>query len=217
MKKTSTIRTTVAAAVALSAALWAGTAVAESILVDDFESYADASEFDAVWRPVQPSQEATVPETLDTSVAHTGSQSMRIDYNLGTDPFFGQNRFDFPSQDWSNSSGVEFWYLGQDTNSEETLGLRFYTSFGSEIGRVQLPVSQTRVGQWTLGFLDLNNFTPGGAFGQENDVAQIRIALTGSDFGSGVLWIDDIRVVPEPATLSLALLGFIGCGGVRRR
>lgn len=189
---------------------------AATIIVDDFESYADEAALDAKWKPSSASQDDVIPVTLDTSVVHSGSQSMRIDYNLGNDPFFGQTRLDFPSQDWSTSSEVEFWYLGQDTNSQEILGLRFYSSFGSEIGRVQFPIEQTRANVWTRGVLDLSNFTHGPAFGQQNDVAQIRIALTGSDFGSGVLWIDDIRVVPEPTALALAGLVLCGCG-LRRR
>lgn len=185
--------------------------------LEDFESYASEAAFDAAWRPVQAAQEATVPVTLDTAVAHSGSQSMRINYNLGADPFFGQDRFDFPVQDWSQQSLVEFWYLGEETNSKEILGLRFYSSFGSEIGRVQLPIEQTQVSSWTRGVLDLSNFTPGGAVGQENDVTQIRIALTGSDFGGGVLWIDDIRAVPEPGALMLAMVASGGWLVSRRK
>ncbi|MGE3244427.1 MAG: hypothetical protein AB7I57_25415, partial [Pirellulales bacterium] len=62
------------------------TAEAATINVDNFEGYASEAAFDAAWRPVQANQQATVPVTLDTAVAHTGSQSMRIDYNLGADP-----------------------------------------------------------------------------------------------------------------------------------
>ncbi|QEG33906.1 carbohydrate binding domain-containing protein [Bythopirellula goksoeyrii] len=205
-------------AVAMLASCSFAASAGATILVDDFESYADEASFDAAWFPSGASQAATVPPSLDTAVFHSGSQSMRIDYNLGNDPFFGQVRHNIsPSQDWSNLSEVEFWYLGQDTNSEEILGFRFYTSFGSEIGRVQFPISQTKVTTWTRGVLDLSNFTPGGAVGQENDVAQIRIALTGSDFGSGVIWIDDIQGVPEPTSMALVFLGLSGVLLVSRR
>lgn len=207
----------VAAAALLVGGLATSVVEAAMIDVDDFEGYASEAAFDLAWRPVQAAQQATVPVTLDTSVAHTGSQSMRIDYNLGASPFFGQDRFDFPSQNWSTSPEVEFWYLGQATNSQEILGLRFYTSFGTEIGRVQLPIAQTRVDKWTRGVLDMSNFTPGPSNGQQNDVAQIRIALTGSDFGTGTLWIDDIRVIPEPTSLGLVVLGACGCLLCRRQ
>lgn len=201
------------ATVLVAGGLAASTVEAATILVDDFESYASEAAFDAAWFPTTPAHAPIVPATLDTAVAHAGTNSARIDYNTGTGQFFGQLRHDFPTQNWTNQSALQFWYLGQSTNSQEIIGLRFYNSFGAEMGRIQLPIVQTQVTSWTLASLNLGTFTPA----QKNDITQVRIAITPSQFGTGVLWFDDIQVVPEPATLALLVLGACGCLVGRRR
>lgn len=211
MKRTVRSRILSIATAAILSCGMAASSVEAAINVDNFESYASEAALDAAWFPVTAAHAAIVPATLDTVVSHSGAQSLRIDYNCGTGQFFGQLRHDFASQNWSTLKEVEFWYMGQATNSQETLGLRFYSSFGTEIGRVEFPIAQTKVTGWTRGVLDLTNFTHGPAFGQQNDVTQVRIAVTPSEFGTGVLWFDDIRVVPEPASMGLGLLGVCSC------
>jgi hypothetical protein len=194
-------------------------AKAATILVDDFESYASEAAFDTAWAPIQPAQQATVPLTLSTTVAHGGSQSMRIDYNTGASPYYGQPAHFFPTQNWTVGTAVTFWYLGQTTNSSENFHFRFYNSFGIEIGRKEYPAAtgQTKVGTWTKGVLDLTSYTPGPAVGQQYDVAQIRFNIGAGSYGRGIMWIDDIRVVPEPTSFGLFGVGIATCLVGRRR
>lgn len=195
------------------------TVATAATIVDDFESYASEAAFDSAWAPIQPTQQATVPLTLSTTVAHTGSQSMYIDYNMGASPYFGQPAHFFPTQNWAAGTAVSFWYLGQTTNSGEHFDFRFYNSFGSEIGRKSFPAAtgQTKVGTWTEGILDLSSYTPGPAAGQQNDVAQIRFNINASSYGRGAMWIDDISVVPEPTSFGLFGVGIATCLVGRRR
>jgi len=216
-----------AAAALLTGGLAPSLVKAALIVVDDFESYADSAALQAKWTFVgsNPDTANVVPRSLDTSVAHTGSKSMRIDYNLGVAPNFGQVRTppaipDPPEQNWANSTKLEFWYLGQATNSLDRLSFRIASIFGGEIVNIPFPLEQTRVTSWTRGVLDFSTFTPAQKDLLDN-VGHVRIGLAGvggatpSDFGSGVMWFDDIRVVPEPTALALAVLG--ACGYLLRR
>jgi hypothetical protein len=221
-----------AAAALLTGGLATSMVEAAIIVVDDFEGYADTAALQANWTFVgsNPLTANVVPRSLDTSVAHTGSQSMRIDYNVscaGGAPCFGQVRTPAPipvpvQNNWSNHTQLEFWYLGQETNSLDRLSFRIGSIFGGEIVNVPFPYDQTRVTKWTRGVLDFSTFTAG-QIAQLDEVGHVRIGLAGvggatpSDFGSGVIWIDDIRVIPEPTALGLAVLGACGCLLRRRR
>lgn len=182
------------------------------IIVDDYEGYANAAALETAYTT---GQATVMAETLDTGVAHGGSQSMKIDYTAGNAPYFGQTRLDFAAQDWTPYDKVTFWYLGLPGNSQETFGFRIYNSFGVEIGRIEYtPASDAlKAATWTQGVLDLTPFSPADL----NNVAQLRVAITPFDYGSGTIWIDDIVVgdIPEPASL-----GLLGAGALmlaRRR
>jgi hypothetical protein len=176
--------------------------VAQFVL-EDFESYADEAALDAAWAALTPAQAITVPASLSTNIAHTGSQSMRINYNLGLSPFFGQNYHDIGIQSWGAYNQLSFWYLGQSSNSTERIDFRYLNEFNVQIGSTFVITAGTKANTWTRADVPLT--------GNLSNVKYIRIGLAPTSFGSGIVWIDDISLVPEPSSVGMLCLGAIGC------
>ena len=172
------------------------------VVVENFESYADQAALSASWAALSPGQQITVPASLSTDIAHTGSQSMRFNYNLSPSPFFGQNAHDIGVQSWGSYDRLSFWYLGQSSNSSERIDFRYLNEFNVQIGSTFVIAAGTKANTWTQAIVPLT--------GNLSNVKYIRVGLAPTNYGNGVVWIDDISLVPEPASLGMLCIGAIG-------
>lgn len=193
----------------LAVSQFASRECAAQVVLEDFESYVDETAFDAAWQALTPAQALTVPASLSTTVAHTGSQSMRINYSLGLSPYFGQNYHDIGIQSWSAYDRLSFWYLGQSTNSSERIELRYLNEFNVQVGSTFTIAAGTKANAWTKAVVPL--------MGNLSNVQFLRLGLAPTNYGSGTVWFDDISLAPEPSSLGMLCLGAIGCVTRRRK
>jgi hypothetical protein len=190
------------AAAVLAVSQFATRECGAQLVLENFESYADQAALSASWAALSPAQQITVPASLSTDIAHTGSQSMRINYNLGPSPYFGQNAHDIGVQTWASYDRLSFWYLGQSNNSTERIDFRYLNEFNVQVGSTFVIVAGTKANTWTRAIVPLT--------GNLSNVKYIRVGLAPTNYGSGVVWIDDISLVPEPTSLGMLCLGAIG-------
>jgi hypothetical protein len=190
------------AAAVLAVSQFATRECGAQLVLENFESYADQAALSASWAALSPAQQITVPASLSTDIAHTGSQSMRINYNLGPSPYFGQNAHDIGVQTWASYDRLSFWYLGQSNNSTERIDFRYLNEFNVQVGSTFVIAAGTKANTWTRAIVPLT--------GNLSNVKYIRVGLAPTNYGSGVVWIDDISLVPEPTSLGMLCLGAIG-------
>jgi hypothetical protein len=72
--------------------------------VEDFESYTDTPSLISNWTPT-----ANVTLTLDTAIAHSGSKSMKYQYNNGASPYYSKVMY------WLEGSGIGVNWSDYDT------------------------------------------------------------------------------------------------------
>lgn len=181
MKKTLSISTLLILSIWMTSSAWSAT-----FTVDDFESYPDTPALEAAW----PDVVGNPVLTLDTTNFFDGTQSMRLDYgDLLT--FLGNSvGKTYPTpQNWSTADSLLLWYLGDDFNSSENLGVRLRDSSSTLIGEVQLTGGPTQSSSWTPWNINLSSFTGGNGL---SDVMTIEIGIVPSDFGTGTVNFDFI-------------------------
>ncbi|MBN2211752.1 MAG: PEP-CTERM sorting domain-containing protein [Sedimentisphaerales bacterium] len=205
-----------------------GTASAAVIVIDDFESYADDAALQAAW-VVHPGGEPIL-ESLETV---NGSTAMLIDTNQSS-IYWSQTKLSLPGA-VPDVHGVNFVYAGHDALSVDvkvpanqeapwvylggTGGLVYLSLFdcwGQQVLYADIPNydSQTTANgtniTWEIPFATAT--LPG--MNLEN-VATIAVGYKYMYRGRGGLFIDNVALVPEPATMSLLVLG--GVALLRRR
>jgi hypothetical protein len=219
-------------AIAIAASTLAATQLRGNVVVDNFEEYTSTANLQASWPPggVGFTSDVITP-SLDTTNPHSGAQDMLLTYNAGNAPYFGETSYTLPGgpQNWSSYAGLTLYYDEGASNSSEYLLVRLFDSNGVEIGGSDEgnpatdPDTYITSGTTTYAPLYLNfsssQFNAQGGSGNLglSDVATIRIGIGPVDYGSGIIYVDDITLnsVPEPASISLC--GLTGLAFLRRK
>ncbi|MEM7394040.1 MAG: hypothetical protein AAF492_17000 [Verrucomicrobiota bacterium] len=196
-----------------------GTAPASATLIlDDFESYADTPALEAAW--IADSGDPMLRLETNPASVHSGSQAMAVDYTVGDAPFEDILIFDLgPPQDWTSFNLLEIWYRAPSAplNPLDDLFVEILDSGGGQVGQATIS-DGTRTTNWTPWTIDITLFP-----GNLADVMEVRLGVeAGSAFGSGTMFFDDISLmtVPEPSTtmlLSLSLLPLVVARGLTSR
>lgn len=149
-------------------------------------------------------------------VVHTGSQSMPYFYENGMKPFYSEATRTFHEpQDWTTGGydTLELWFYGSPDNDAEPMYLALQDADKhSAVARLNLPdLLNIRVPQWHRWSIRFAAFTNDNGNLNLTGIKSISIGFGYKDAlepgGSGLVFFDDISLVPEPATMSLFVLG----------
>ncbi len=184
--------------------VWSFT-TADSVVVEDFESYTDdeGSEIFMTWIDgwADSSSGSRVgylnPPFAEQKIVHSGYQSMPLDYNNVNSPYYSEaTRTWDAAQNWK-VNGVEtltLYFRGTSTNSPEKLYVALQDSAGKLAVVAHPDANAAQAKQWTEWKVPLSSFTGVNAA----KIMTIAIGLGDRDNpkkgGAGILYIDDIRV-----------------------
>jgi hypothetical protein len=162
--------------------------------VDEFDSYADDAALRASW--VTTHTKDTV--YVRTPGYETSTQSMKLVYNNGADPWWTEVKMTFGSvQDWSTYENVSCWYMGMypgdPNNSGEKFFLRVYDEWGGSFDGPKID-NATKTWAWNYYSMDISGWANSG------NVAAVAIILEPMDYGSGLFHVDRIRIDTGPPT-----------------
>jgi hypothetical protein len=196
------------------------------MVVDNFESYADSTALNAVWQKNMSS--AISSETLETYAGVMNNSKFMLLQTNGGGAGFMQTKLTLPGAVW-NDHGVNLTYPGftgiQLLIAVPVNGSGPFGGLGGAGGNAFLSMYDCW-GQKVLGAVYPGTLpTPGGT-GMPNgalfdipfatktvagmnleNVYQITIGFEGTYYGTGALLIDNVTLVPEPATMALLGLG----------
>ena len=179
--------------------------------VEDFESYTDeeGSRIYEAWIDGWTNDTGSTVGYLEApfaeqNIVHSGGQSMPLDYNNVNAPYYAEAEREFdPTQDWTTNGlealTISIW--GRSTNGDDVLSIVVEDSAGHE-GTVACPdAAIIKTAAWTDWRIPFSEFTAAGV--NLTRVKKLYIVVgdkaNPAPGGSGVLYIDDIRLVkPSP-------------------
>ncbi len=176
---------------------------ADSISIEDFESFTNDEGLRAVWDPnVVPGQafDPNSVNTIDSASASQGTKSMRMDVMNRESPYFRQFSRTFnPVQDWTadNIKALSLFFHGKSDNFEQPLFVKLYDADG-HFGTASLPGYAVQAGSWNPWTIDLSTIASQGV--NLAAIAKLGIGV-GKDSSSGqgagdtdTVWVDDVRL-----------------------
>ncbi len=192
--------------------VWSFT-TANFLVVDDFESYNDIDPPDPqsnrifeAWLDGYeiPTNGALVgndlPPYAEQTIVHGGNQSMPLFYDNSVGYSEATHTLTYP-RDWTESgvSTLTIWFRGISDNAAETL---YVALNGSAVVNHDNP-SAAQIEEWTEWTIDLS--APGGFADQGVNLTNVNTISLGLGNksnplagGSGMMYIDDIRLYPPP-------------------
>jgi len=181
-------------------------------VVQDYESYATTLE---LLNAHSVTDNLTI--TLNTATVHSGTKAMKYAYNNGASPYYAIARYNVPGAvwqsygaNWNDYSKLSVWYYVEKNGGSEHLKIQLVNAWGTTLYNQDIGVVPAGLG-WQEAVIDLHaHLTPA----QLEHVGRIDLIMSAGNYGQGVVYFDDITLIPEPATLVL-----LGAGGLllRRR
>jgi hypothetical protein len=184
--------------------LWSFT-TANFLIVDDMESYNDLDEGEPGSNRIylawidgfdNPTTNGSVvgnfdPPFAEQSIVHSGNQSMPFEYNNAV----GKSEATLTltsNHDWT-VKGVDtltIWYRGSASNAAETM----YVVLNGSAVVDNANANAAQEGGWTQWNISLQAFADQGV--NLSNVSSITLGLRSGTGGTGMLYIDDIRLFP---------------------
>jgi hypothetical protein len=166
--------------------------------IDSFESYRTLDDLEAAWTPGRGSQ---LRLSGDPGPRHWGRQSLKLDLSSPTMSLSeAQFRFD-ASQNWTSDGarGLALWFHGDRNNSAGSLWAAVQDYTGAAAAVVYADPNAIVSDTWQEWTIDFAEFSRLGV--RMNNVASMSLGLSLPDKKeagrSGVVYIDDIRLVPQ--------------------
>jgi hypothetical protein len=197
----------------------------EAGLVDDFEGTYEPDQGWEAW--VDDQTDTSMAFALDNEVAHGGSASMRIEFDIAPGSWADLGQSFAPVQDWSEGAGLSMWLrLSGDAEAGQGMSVMLFSGdpedatpfeFWFEISpeSIEWPIVSEAEG-WLLVELPWDHFLKADWAGEgglsELDPSQ----MVGMALGFGApddsrnastVWVDDIRLLseaPQPAPTEAA-------------
>jgi hypothetical protein len=163
-----------------------------ALVIDNFESYNETGDLQSTWTIF-----TGFPVTSLSDVAHAGSSSMRMDYDVGYDPFVNWVSFELADEtDWSEMNTLSIYYQGQETNSADSLALQILGATNELIFQDTLPGAAAQPGwnRWEV--------SAGSLDGADALVIGVQASISEVP-GTGTIFLDDISVSNDVHTLWL--------------
>ncbi|AQQ69854.1 hypothetical protein SMSP2_00188 [Limihaloglobus sulfuriphilus] len=208
-------------AVVLVMAVFAGFACGANLMIDDFESYADDAALNAAW-VVQTNGGAATESIVNIN----GSNQMLFEI-VGGDPYWTQTKYSVPGASWNNY-GVNFRAQGHTAISVDLYipsktepgleyldgsgGLAYVTLFdcwgqtvlSAEYDNSGGGYTASGTGPLTLE-IDFDTYTSAGM--NLDNVAIIATGFKNNYYQVGGMFVDNVMLVPEPASLIILAAG----------
>jgi len=160
-----------------------------------------------IWAPESPYYEGTI---METSIVHDGDQAMPLYYDNTAAPFRSEAERTWATpQNWTinDVNGVTVFFRGSSKNSQDG----FYVSLEDSAGNVGLAVhpdpSRIAFPAWSRWWIPLSQFTDAGV-----NVTAVTKMIIGvgnpnnpTPGGTGMLYVDDIRVATPGGPMTAAL------------
>lgn len=163
-----------------------GSAAAQFSILEDFESYADTAALAAAWAD----RTSTPTQSLDTSFAYNGPNSMRIDYDVSDSPFADAVEIDFGSdQDFSLKTTFRILFTQGGANSAEDIVLELRSSSDALLGSATFSGATTEL-------FAVREVSLVSGFTNLAQVRKVVLAIVdgGDNTGSGTVYFDDLSV-----------------------
>jgi hypothetical protein len=186
-------------------AVWTFT-TADFLLVDDFESYNDeegqGTRIYETWLDgwADNSSGSQVgyadPPFAEPTVVHGGDQSMPLAYDNSKSPFYSQiERVFAPTEDWTghNLSTLVLYVRGKTANAPARLlvGLEDAAGHLTLVGHADsAPVTSAQWVEWRVALSDFTGVNPA-----KVKKLYLRLGDSTQPGGTGLLYVDDIRVI----------------------
>jgi len=194
--------------------VWSFT-TADSVIVDDFESYTDNDTAgEAIWQSWIDGYGIAdngaqvgnmLPPYAEQAVVHGGTQSMPLVYNNIAGVRNSEAVLPLTdTRDWTQEGVVEFslWFLGNSANAAEPLYVALSNSTGAPVVITHDNPSAAQIRTWTEWVIPLQNFADRGINLTNVDKIAIGLGFKGNvtaPGGNGKIYIDDIRLCrPAP-------------------
>jgi hypothetical protein len=171
--------------------------VTESILIDDFESYADGNGLRLVWIDGNDGNNNTGSNIyLGTNMCHNSAKSMECDYSNNSTPYCSEvYRTYGTAVDWTAGKFLVIFFHGDVDNDPE----RMYVVLedDNDVNAVLTyagdanDLIQEEAEYWNVWNIKLQDFNDGGV--DLSRIKKITIGFGGSG-GAGTVYFDDIRL-----------------------
>ncbi len=178
-----------------------------SLLVADFENYADSAALNADLVGQTPNETVT----LNIGGGHNNSKALQAAYNTWADPWWSGTQLVFGGangQDWAGQTTLTVWY--KVVTAASTVEIKLADCWGDMFNvAYKTAASPTPVGDWVKWDIDITNLVNYASAGSWmiNHVGRIQFAQVVPNNGGGTVLYDDVVVTPEPATMVLLGLG----------
>jgi hypothetical protein len=157
--------------------------VVEPEVIEDFESYADDAAMQTAWFDTT----ANVTVTVETTIVHNGSQSMKYDFANGSSPHWSKSGAVVPP-DWSDHDTLSIWYNVASNGGNDDLNIKIVDLWGGALYTENFGAVAAG-GGWQEATIDLAaNLTPA----QLANVGKIDIMMLAGGYGAGTVYFDDI-------------------------
>ena len=175
-------------------------------VIQDFESYADTAALNADISY----QTGNATVTLNTSDSMTpGSQCLEFIGADGSSPYYAKAELEVPLTSLWNVPRVDIWFKSLGPSSE-ILKFQLKDEYGGTLVTSQEYTGGTKdYTDWTCFSIDTSGTTSG--------MTKVAIITKPGNYGTGGVLIDNITIVPEPATFGLVGLGAVVLLAFRRR
>ena len=184
-------------------------AVADFLLVDDFETYTDNdAEGEAIWQHwldgygvnTNGSQTGyTIPPYAERAIVHGGAQSMPLQYNNTAGVSNSEVELTLTSsRDWTEQgvTQLSLWFRGDPANAAEPLYVALSNTTGAPAIVPYTNPAAATVSTWTEWPIPLQAFADKGINLANIDKIAIGLGSTGGTAagGTGTMYFDDIRL-----------------------
>ncbi|MEN6309764.1 MAG: hypothetical protein ABFD91_18615 [Anaerohalosphaeraceae bacterium] len=155
-----------------------------SQVIDDFESYIDTSALVADWM-----SSPNVTLSLDTSVVHSGTKTMKYQYNNGSSPYYAKASFGLGGAggvDWTGYDTLTLWF--RCTSKKEPMQVHVVNRNGTTV--LTAPFGIPQAGDWTRWDINLSTIPPD----EIARIGRLDIFFTSQWYGPGTVYFDDLGI-----------------------